>query len=58
MSTAIQTSLEKFQAIPVKDAARELLATLGYNSDKFIVGAGSQRSSDRGHRGIGGLEQA
>ena len=42
MSTAIQTSLANFQTLPLKDAARELLATLGYKSDKFLVGAGSE----------------
>jgi len=35
------TSLAHFQTLPLKDAARQLLAELGYKSDKFIVGAGS-----------------
>lgn len=42
MSTAIQTALASFQSLPLKDAARELLATLGYKSNKFLVGVGSR----------------
>lgn len=42
MSKAVQTALASFQSLPLKDAARELLATLGYKSDKFLAGAGSQ----------------
>ena len=42
MSTAIQTALAHFQTLPLKDAARQLLAKLGYQSDKFLVGAGSK----------------
>ena len=34
-------SLANFQTLPLKDAARQLLATLGYKSDKFIAGADS-----------------
>ena len=42
MSTAIQTALANFQTLALKDAARQFLAKLGYKSDKFLVGAGSQ----------------
>ncbi len=42
MSTAIQSALANFQSLPLKDAARQLLAKLGYQSDKYIVGAGSK----------------
>jgi hypothetical protein len=42
MSTAIRTALAHFQKLPLKDAARQLLAKLGYSSDKFLVGAGSR----------------
>jgi adenine-specific DNA-methyltransferase len=37
----MKTALSNFQALPLKDAARQLLAKLGYKSDKFIAGAGS-----------------
>lgn len=30
MSTAIHTALANFQTLPLKDAARQLLAKLGY----------------------------
>jgi REP element-mobilizing transposase RayT len=42
MSTAIQTALAHFQSLPLKDAARQFLAQLGYQSEKFLVGAGSK----------------
>ncbi len=41
LKTSIQTALTHFQALPLKDAARQLLANLGYKSDKYIAGAGS-----------------
>lgn len=37
----MKTALAYFQTLPLKDAARQLLARLGYQSDKFIAGAGS-----------------
>ena len=37
----MKTTLASFQTLPLKDAARQLLARLGYQSDKFIAGAGS-----------------
>lgn len=37
----MKSALANFQTLPLKDAARQLLAELGYHSDKFIVGAGS-----------------
>ncbi|CDH47122.1 Eco57I restriction-modification methylase domain-containing protein [Candidatus Contendibacter odensensis] len=37
----MKTTLAHFQTLPLKDAARPLLAKLGYQSDKFIAGAGS-----------------
>ena len=37
----MKTTLDSFQTLPLKDAARLLLARMGYQSDKFIVGAGS-----------------
>ena len=36
------SSLANFQTLPLKDAARQFLARLGYKSDKFLVGAGSK----------------
>ena len=36
-----KSALPSFQTLPLKEASRELLAELGYKSDKFIVGAGS-----------------
>ena len=38
----MNSSLANFQTLPLKDAARQLLAKLGYKSDKFLVGAGSK----------------
>ena len=38
----MKSVLANFQTLPLKDAARQLLAKLGYKSDKFIVGAGSK----------------
>lgn len=38
----MRTALAQFQTLPLKDAARQLLAQLGYKSDKFLVGAGSK----------------
>lgn len=38
----MRTALANFQTLPLQDAARQLLAQLGYTSDKFIVGAGSK----------------
>lgn len=38
---AVANALAAFQSRPLKDAARQLLAKLGYKSDKFIAGAGS-----------------
>ena len=37
----MKSALAPFQSVPLKDAARQLLAQLGYQSDKFIAGAGS-----------------
>ncbi len=37
----MKSALAHFQTLPLKDAARQLLARLGYQSDKFIAGAGS-----------------
>ncbi len=37
----MKSALANFQTLPLKDAARQLLAKLGYQSEKFIVGAGS-----------------
>lgn len=37
----MKAALANFQSLPLKDAARQLLATLGYKSDKFIAGVGS-----------------
>lgn len=42
MSAAIQTALALFQSLPLKDAARQLLARLGYQSDRFLPNAGSR----------------
>ncbi|MBE2287476.1 MAG: hypothetical protein IAE77_28735, partial [Prosthecobacter sp.] len=41
----MKTALARFQTLPLKDAARQLLARLGYQSDKFIAGAGSSPQS-------------
>ena len=38
----MKSALANFQTLPLKDAARQLLAKLGYKSDKFLVGAGSK----------------
>ncbi len=38
----MKATLANFQSLPLKDAARQLLAKLGYKSDKFLVGAGSK----------------
>ncbi|MEI7732865.1 MAG: Eco57I restriction-modification methylase domain-containing protein [Verrucomicrobiota bacterium] len=50
----MKTALAHFQPLPLKDAARQLLAKLGYKSDKFLAGAGSSPQSfldlfDSGH---------
>ncbi len=37
----MKSALANFQTLPLKDAARRLLARLGYQSEKFIAGAGS-----------------
>ena len=37
----MKAALANFQSRPLKDAARQLLAKLGYKSDKFLTGAGS-----------------
>lgn len=37
----MKSALANFQTLPLEDAARQLLAKLGYNSDKFITGASS-----------------
>jgi type I restriction-modification system DNA methylase subunit len=41
----MKSFLSNFQTLPLKDAARQLLAKLGYKSDKFIAGAGSSPQS-------------
>ncbi|MFZ1640866.1 MAG: hypothetical protein WAV07_05395 [Candidatus Contendobacter sp.] len=41
----MKSALAHFQTQPLKDAARQLLARLGYQSDKFIAGAGSSPQS-------------
>lgn len=38
----MRSALANFQTLSLKDAARQLLAKLGYKSDKFLVGAGSK----------------
>lgn len=38
----MKSALANFLTLPLKDAARQLLAKLGYTSDKFLVGAGSK----------------
>ena len=38
----MKSALANFQTLPLKDAARQLLAKLGYKSDKFLAGAGSR----------------
>jgi len=38
----MKAELASFQTLPLKDAARQLLAKLGYKSEKFLVGAGSK----------------
>lgn len=38
----IAAALAHFQTLPLKDASRQLLARLGYKSDKFLAGAGSR----------------
>lgn len=38
----MKSALANFQTLPLKDAARQLLSKLGYQSDKFLVGAGSK----------------
>ena len=40
--STLPAALLYFQTLPLKDAARQLLAKLGYQSDKFLVGAGSK----------------
>ena len=37
-----KSDIANFQTLALKDAARQLLAKLGYQSDKFLVGAGSK----------------
>jgi REP element-mobilizing transposase RayT len=37
----MKSALANFQNLPLKAAARQLLAKLGYQSDKFLAGAGS-----------------
>jgi len=39
--STIPAALSSFQTLPLKDAARQFLAELGYKSDKFLAGAGS-----------------
>jgi type I restriction-modification system DNA methylase subunit len=41
----MKSTLSNFQTLPLKDAARQLLAKLGYTSDKSIAGAGSSPQS-------------
>jgi len=41
----MKATLSNFQTLPLKDAARQLLATLGYKSEKFIAGAASSPQS-------------
>ncbi len=38
----MKSTLANFQTLALKDAARHLLNTLGYKSDKFLVGSGSK----------------
>jgi hypothetical protein len=38
----MRSALAHFQSLPLKDAARQFLAKLGYQSEKFLVGAGSK----------------
>lgn len=37
----MKSALANFQTLPLKDAARQLLARLGCKSDKYLAGAGS-----------------
>ncbi len=39
------SALAHFQTLPLQEAARPLLAKLGYQSDKCIAGAGSSPQS-------------
>src|SRR3989442_3997782 len=41
----MKATLSNFQTLLLKDAARQLLATLGYKSEKFIAGAASSPQS-------------
>src|ERR1035437_78318 len=41
----MKSALADFQTLPLKDATRQLLTKLGYQSDKFIAGAGSSPQS-------------
>ncbi len=44
LRSTLPAALSQFQTAPLKDAARRLLAELGYKSDKFPAGAGSNPS--------------
>lgn len=41
----MKSALANFQSLPLKDAAHQFLARLGYQSDKSIAGAGSSPQS-------------
>ena len=49
----VKTDLAEFQTLPLKDAARRFFKTLGYESDRFIVGAGSTPQDFLGHFAAG-----
>ena len=38
----MKSALANFQTLPLKDAARQIRAKLGYQSNKFLVGTGSK----------------
>ena len=40
--TTMKSAPANFQTLPLQSATRQLLAKLGYKSDKFLVGAGSK----------------
>ena len=41
----MKAALSNFQSLPLKEAARQLLAKLGYKSDRTLSGAGSTPQS-------------
>ncbi|NLV41309.1 MAG: hypothetical protein GXY15_08790 [Candidatus Hydrogenedentes bacterium] len=49
----VTAALAQFQTLPLKDAARQLFAKLGYESDRFLAGAGSTPQDFLGHFAAG-----